>query len=961
ALDLCMIWEGYGRELEGKYMDGEDETADMIRRLPESGLMENTTLFVYGFDMITEELRSVITALSLCAADTCILVCSEKGNAAFAPVTASLNRLQKSMAEAGRDVSIEWLKNDPSPAVPALQHLQTQLLQFFARTVKGEPEGISLKSVPNAYTEMHVIAESMLLENRAGVPFDRMALVTDGSPAALSLAGSVLSSYMIPLYVAQKLPALSHGLSRFLLASLRFIDGGQQSDMLDMVHSGYCPAEEKELYEYENYILSRGIRGKLFDRAFRRGEEEERQIPEKCRKALMTPLLKLKAAFESPADTAGILTAVYDYLTRTGAAGTLNAQRDRLEKEGYPDKALQNDQVWDALMKMLDQMHSLLEGYELTPGQLALFLEAGLSQKELSALPPAGGCVMCGALGNMPLNDMQIVFAAGLCDSLMEPAAPMLLTDREQADMEGRMQVHFSLSGSEQDDMRRLDIWKTFSAPEKKLYLSHPQATQDGAALSPLPLLGRVRRIFPDLKEEGGITMISGAQQPLAPVPALNMIPLLMQKDSLTGKWRETWQYLCTDDAWTRRTEQIRAAFRPPLPSGIPEDVARKLFGDRVFSITRLENFAECPFKNYIEYGLKPVKRDEWDIPANEAGTFYHDCMESFTRLLPQIEGWPQIDKKTCDEAMEQAIGPHMKELMEKGPMQDSARLRHAGLGYKKALKQVAWAFTKASRSSAFRPGGSEVVFGDPTAENSLPALPITMPDGTQAFLRGRIDRIDRYEGDEGMYLRVVDYKSSAKKIDGAKVWWGTQLQLLLYLNAALENDREKGRENTLPAGAFYSHITDPLVDGDKEKTDIEEKLAEQLRLEGLALRDAAVIRLMDSGEGTPGIPGYLKKDESFREGAQAASLEDMRALLAHARRKAGELMQEMMSGRTDASPLCSGGSTTPCTWCEYASICRRDPTDKSNEREMGKMSFDELVDRVNAERDGRTVPEPQG
>lgn len=57
--------------------------------------------------------------------------------------------------------------------------------------------------------------------------------------------------------------------------------------------------------------------------------------------------------------------------------------------------------------------------------------------------------------------------------------------------------------------------------------------------------------------------------------------------------------------------------------------------------------------------------------------------------------------------------------------------------------------------------------------------------------MRGRIDRIDRFDSGESVYLRVVDYKSSAQKLDPARINIGMQLQLLLYLEAALAGDRD--------------------------------------------------------------------------------------------------------------------------------------------------------------------------
>lgn len=81
--------------------------------------------------------------------------------------------------------------------------------------------------------------------------------------------------------------------------------------------------------------------------------------------------------------------------------------------------------------------------------------------------------------------------------------------------------------------MRWLDLWKTFCAPTEKLSLSHPQAGPGGSALRPLSLLARIRCMFPGLTEEGGITALPGASLPLAPLPALDMLPLRLRSGPL--------------------------------------------------------------------------------------------------------------------------------------------------------------------------------------------------------------------------------------------------------------------------------------------------------------------------------------------------------------------------------------------------------------------------------------------
>ena len=80
--------------------------------------------------------------------------------------------------------------------------------------------------------------------------------------------------------------------------------------------------------------------------------------------------------------------------------------------------------------------------------------------------------------------------------------------------------------------------------------------------------------------------------------------------------------------------------------------------------------------------------------------------------------------------------------------------------------------------------------------------------------LRGRIDRIDACESNGKYYVRVIDYKSGDAGFDLNKLYHGLQLQLGVYLGAALSMFREVYPEsNVFPAGLFYYRLKDPIVE----------------------------------------------------------------------------------------------------------------------------------------------------
>ena len=938
--DLALLYSVYAQQLSGQFVDGEDVLDDMLRRIPESGLAKGARIAVYGFDVFTGEMNRLLIALSQQSEDVQALIVMEPEDA-FSPVIESAQRLQRMAKEAGMECRISFLPDTKEEKAPELVHLSKEYLHSPGVSFPGVPSRIRLYAAPNPYFEAHFAAQEMVFLHEKGISFGEMAVAMgdEGFSATLS---TVLHSYNIPAYIAKKMPAATHGASRFLLASLRAVgEGYQADDMLAVIKSGYAPIAMEDVWLLENYILSYGIRGKLWLSPFSRGSAQECAAVEEARKTLITPLHAMREKMKDAQDAGDTLRALYDYLVETKVFEALERSQERLTQDGMAAEAIQISQLWDALMQLLSQAHALLSGSKVSPRQLASWLEAGLEACELSSLPPAADMVVCGALGNLPLSKPKAMFMMNMTDGILSSGGTNLLTDEEKENIQQDLRVYLSLNDDGQEALARLDVWKAMSTPTDYLYFTRSQATQEGNALRPFAQLAHIRRLFPGLVEEGGVSQRCAAQQPLAPGPALDALGAKMREGELKGPWLEAWKYLCQAEDTKHLAQSLRRAFdpetgTPPLPS----EVTHSLFMERVMSVSRLESFAVCPYRHFVEQGLTPKPRKEWTLTPIDAGNFYHSALEGFTRLLPTIPHWPKIDRKTCDAAVDQAAGPLFDQLLA-GVMGDSARMRSQGEKYRRVLQRVAWTFTRGAKQSAFTPQDAEVKFGYP---GGIPPIELTLEDGSQVYVRGIIDRIDRYEGDEGVYLRVVDYKSGNEKLDPAKIFWGAQLQLLLYLKAALSEE-----EDALPAGAFYMRVADPLLPDQEDREKIEDALARALCLRGVALKDAAILKRMDDGNPPLTLPKVMTADGDFDKRAMLANLEDLRQLITYAGEMAQKWAMRMREGEIGAKPLCDKNLKGPCDRCDYAAICRRDVSRyPENARMMQEMKFDALLEKIN-------------
>lgn len=939
-LDLALLYQVYESQLSGQFVDGEDVQDQMIQRLPRSGLIDGARVYAYRFDVLTGQMNRLLLALCRLCPKVEALITGGVGEL-FAPVQESVARL-KTQAEAEK-VPLQFLTLPFSSdgQRPEITYLSAQFLCSPVQPYPGIPSAIRLYAAPTPYFEAHFAAQEMVLLHESGMPFGDMA-VAMGDAGFAGVLSAVLDSYRIPAYAARKLPAVTHGAARFLLSSLRAVGSGYaQEDMLSVIKSGYAPIPETDVWQLENYMLSYGIRGKLWLRPFSRGSAQECAAVEDARIALIGPLDALREKLKAQPEAENALRALYDYLAECSVFERLSDTQNQLMSSRMDAEAGQVSQIWEALMQLLSQAHALLKGTKVSPRHLASWLEAGLEACELSALPPAADAVVCGVVGNLPLSRPRALFLMNLTDGILSGEKNGLMTPQEQEDAQKALKAYFSLDQDGQDALARLDFWKALSAPTQRLYLSRSQATQEGAALRPFSEISRIRKIFPGLVEEGGVTQPTAARIPLSPLPALDALGVKLREGALEGDWLDAWKYLCQSPETFTRAKAIAQAFEKDqnaLP--LPREVTRELFMERVMSVSRLENFAVCPYKHFVEQGLSPKPRKEWTLTPVDAGDFYHSALEGFTRLLPAIPRWPKIDKKTCDAAVEQASEPLLNQMLN-GVMGDSARMRALGEKYRRVLKRVAWTFTRGAKQSAFSTEGAEVRFGYP---GGIPPIALTLRDGQTVYVRGKIDRIDRYAGDEGIYLRVVDYKSGAEKLDPAKVFWGAQLQLLLYLRAALNED-----DAAQPAGAFYMRVADPLLPDQEDTQQVEDALARALCLRGVALKDAAILKRMDDGEPPLTLPKVLTADGGFDKRAPLATLEELHGLIRHAEEMARKWAEKMRSGEIAAAPLCDKRYKGPCEYCDYAGICRRGVSRTLEHiQPLEEMSFDELLEKVN-------------
>ena len=939
--DVAKVWQAYLEVIDGRFADETMQQQDVRRRLISSGIMDGAAVFVYGFDVLPGPMCDLLTeAAKVCQSLTVTLTMDAKDapdGRIYLTQRASAAQLMKRLAEAEIPASWEYLNIRQEPAT-ALNYLEKNLFNRQAQPYGGSAEGIAIHAAATPYAEAAHIAKTLKAWHEAGIPWQRMAVAMADEASMAGILATTLAAAGVPHYIARKDSALRHGLVRMLLGALRAATGGYATlDVLHMMKSGFSPLTLEEAHLLENYALANGIDHSRWRRPFTRGENAE--SAEEMRLRLIAPVETLHARLKDAKSAAQSVEAVFRLLEDVDAYRTLLSREEELLRRDMAAEAAQNRQVWQLVMDLLDQLHALLGEKRAAMKDIARFVTSGLTGAGIASLPPQPEAVMIGEAGHLLTGRIDAMVLCGMQDGAMGSSQDSLITEAERRALSEGHERPIGLTRQETAALRQSDFYRTIALPREQLMITFAQGGQDGTALRPASLIDDVRRLFPGVPVTGGVTADGSDDLPLSPQLALDALAPKLRAlsdgliDELPPAWANALRWLWQSPEWHERTRQVLNTAVAGSPNArLPMEMTRRVFSQDTVSISRLERFASCPYQHFVDYGLKPVEREAWAFEADDAGEFYHAALQGFAHAALNHPDWPDLPEEDIDALMDEVLAPLTAQWQD-GPLGDTPAMKLQGEKYVRTVKRAAWLFTRHAKTSRFRTVGEEVEFG---TEGGLPPVVLTLHDGRRIALRGKIDRIDRWDGDDGAYLRVIDYKSARKEIDPTRLYHGLQMQLMLYLQAAAQG--MKGNA----AGAFYFRVNDPLVEAEDVKSAAEAAIAKTLQLKGVVLSDVKVVSAMDMDGDALGK--IFNKNGTVASAANAYSQEEMQLLLDHTRQKAADLADGIRAGDISVSPAEMKGWNA-CQWCEYAAVCGFDPgLPHCTKRVLPQLSRQELL-----------------
>ena len=934
--DLGRIYRAYESLLADRFEDPVSAWNDLCGRLRKCGMWRGADLYIYGFDTVRPDLRALILAASgECAGISVLLTMTDETGSAgqiFQVQRESAAALVSALEENRLPCSLRFLPSPEGSPEPALAALEKHLFSENGIWPGDPAPAVSLHAAPHPTGEALMIVSVLRKWHAEGIPWNRMAVALSGGDSNTGTLTAALRASRIPFFRSRKDPVSRHGVSRLLTAALDCVSRGPRTEtMLEAACCGFGSLSREEGARLSVYAAANGIERGLWRRPFVRGENAQEM--EALRLRLLAPIDRLHDALRKAGDASASVEAVFRFLQEENVYAQLQERRQRLMDQELYAEAVVDRQVWDLLMNLLDQLWALLGGQKAGLKQIAMLVTGALERSMLSSLPEEEEGVSVGEIGHMLPGRTDALILPGMNDGVMKAAPSGLLSDPERREIQAVSGRRVGLDQARMGAMIRSDYYRTMTLPRRRLFVSFRLRDESGSALLPGEPVAELRRIFPGLRETGGIGSAAFPRLPETPALALEGLGFRLrniaagEEADLSPEWRTALRALWQrpDTAPTVR-RMMKPLLGPPLPAGIDPETALRLFHGEQVSISRLECYAGCPYRHFLRYGLRPLLRDDWSFSAADAGDFFHLALQRYLAAAMEEPAWPGLPEERIGRIMDRILETLTEEWMD-SPLSADALSRWQGEEYVRRVRRAASVLTRFAANSDFVPLGTEVAFGG--EEGGAPPLVLALSDGSRVALQGKIDRLDQYTGPDGTWLRVLDLKSSDRDLIPAKMASGEQLQLMIYLRAAL-----LARKGSRPAGALYFPVQDREVDAEDPEAAEVKRLA-AVRLKGVAALDEDVLRAMDRDVSPFSLPKVFNKDGSVSKSAGWALEEKtLFALMDAAEGRAAALCEAIRSGAVPASPSVESGRSSACDFCEFAGIC---PRRKEDERPLPK------------------------
>lgn len=930
--DLKIISERFLEYLNGKYLTAEEVPVVLSRTIKDSQMLKDSTVVFDGFTGFVPTQYYVVEQLLKICKKVVVVATADRGaglraNSAHSnlfhmthTMTAKLIELaQANNAEIMKDIWIDDV-NGRFAQNEALGFLEKNLFRYEYKKFTKKQENIFITQCRNPEQEAEKAAEIILKLVRTGkYRFRDFAFITGNIEDYADIVRNIFEANDIPIFLDKKNSIMSNPAIEFVRAAIEMAcDNLAYKSVFRFLKTGMTSVNG-DIDLFENYVLAFAVKGKKgYEREWTRTSltitQEDLPRLNTIRTDFMDYIGTFLENFKRKNATVHQRTAaLYELIEKTQLQ-----KKCKLLEEGFTEKnelarAKEFSQIYKIIIDFLDKLVDILGEEKVSIELYRKLIETGFQEITIGIIPPNRDRVVAGDIERTRLNNIKVLFFAGLNDGIV-PKPILGQSVFSEPDRKILSDANIMLAPDSREEMyrQRLYLYLNMTKPSDKLYLSYSVTNVSGEALLPSYLVNVIGDMFDDINTENmdeaditdSLQTVTGREELLlkgfAEINEKQPDKCFNEIASFMGR---------TYNGRKKLEKLINAALYQKKDTNIGRAAAEMLYGINTrFSASRLEKYGSCAFRHFLEYGILLKEREMFEFSSADIGSILHRAIKLFCDKIKKLGMQNALAdiEKIADEAFEDAYSEHENAMYSTSRVFDEIRL-------KKINRITALSVVEQIIRGKFYPIATEEKF---------------MAEG----VAGTIDRIDICMQGDVNYIRIIDYKSSSREPDLNKFYNRIQLQLPLYITAAQELISARYHKSIEPAGIYYYNMSEPLVDVESLDEDVsDDRRLRQLRLNGISREEPEILKLMDEGL-EPGSKSdiiniefnkKLDKDGNIVVGARTktCSLDAFMTLEKYTRHMITAMRNEIEAGNTTILPKIVDG-TDSCTYCPFLSVC---------------------------------------
>lgn len=952
--------------------DSEDDLYMLSRYIEDKcPFNENTYIWVNRFDKFMPQQMSVLESLLKCGVHMTVSICGYADEAERDLYV----QTEKTFDNIAMLASIYGFEGEET-AGKALSHIRGRddIYTLMSRWTEDfvydtKPENMALFQSRDTYGEIERIACKITdLIRDDGYRFRDIALLCGEEEDYRHIIEAVFGEYDIPYFTDRKIILSDHPIAMQILSLFGILEEDWSYDsVFRYLRSGfiyrktekgkytfYNPIAQEEIDNLENFILKYGIRGArkwINDDAwtgendivgtafgFEQETEADEQL-ERLRREITAPVEKFAAAVKGKKKALDFASALFEYLEDINLYAGLKSDIAAFRKAGMVNESEQFTKIWNLILDVLNQMVTALADDKMKTEEFAAYMSVGLSKCEIRTIPSGIDQVYVGSVERSSHSNVRAMFIVGAKNGTFPSSIKTegFLSNKDRNTLCDDYGISIAPDTKKKTDEQYFKVYRAVCAVSEKLYFSYSVQDEEGKTQLPSHMITDIYRKFPLMKISDNIIEDAARDIVYISSPKATIHKMLVNlSDRYGGQKNPLWdivrEWYDENNDWKNILSLMdRADYYNRRGVMLDSDIANMLYGGRIiYSASRINTFARCPFEYFLKYGLGAYEREVWDVTPANMGTYAHQVINDFCIAVEngadnndaKINAWRSLNDEKSNQILGTIISKTCENMLSSN-VRDKERTAGIFRRMGKTISDAAQLVRKSLSAGSFAENGMECKFEIDITDNIA--------------VQGLIDRIDTCDTEDRSYMRIVDYKTGRTEFNIVNIANGYDMQMVIYAIAAAKLMRDQGKKVDV-TGIYYTAVRSKYRELSATVTEdnVKEKNIRDMVLDG--------VTFAGDGEEETGRMLYSMDNDFFKNQTSmftkvkldkdgnikgVGTLDEINGLMEHVKDTIIEMDSRSRNGEISLTPYSPGSVGGVCAYCSYSSVCKFDEDKK--------------------------------